>query len=60
MIESGDLRLSPKTEKPQYRLAASDETNLERIGPILLNLIQHGLKMVAKIKLNSAYIASYQ
>jgi adenine-specific DNA-methyltransferase len=29
MIESGDLRLSPKTEKPQYRLAASDETNLD-------------------------------
>ena len=29
MIDSGDLRLSPKTGKLQYRLAASDETNLD-------------------------------
>lgn len=29
MVESGDLRLSPNTSKPQYRLAASDETNLD-------------------------------
>jgi len=29
MVESGDLRISPKTGKPQYRLGASDETNLD-------------------------------
>ena len=29
MVDAGDLRLSPKTNKPQYRLAASDETNLD-------------------------------
>jgi len=29
MVESGDLRLSPNTSKPQYRLAASNETNLD-------------------------------
>lgn len=29
MVEAGDIRLSPKTNKPQYRLAASDETNLD-------------------------------
>jgi len=29
MVENGDLRLSPNTNKPQYRLAASDYTNLD-------------------------------
>lgn len=29
MVEKGDLRLSPNTNKPQYRLAASDYTNLD-------------------------------
>ncbi|OGC81165.1 hypothetical protein A2943_00750 [Candidatus Adlerbacteria bacterium RIFCSPLOWO2_01_FULL_51_16] len=29
MIDAGDLRLSPNTSKPQYRLPASEETNLD-------------------------------
>lgn len=29
MVAAGDLRLSPNTNKPQYRLAASDQTNLD-------------------------------
>lgn len=29
MVQAGDLQLSPNTNKPQYRLAASDQTNLD-------------------------------